>query len=93
MKPTCLQCGRCCLSSRLALDGRAHLTGGECPFLMPDNSCACYESRHETKLKYTGVRCLTSQEAARERILPNDCPYVAGKAGYKCVVDYEEDEP
>ena len=87
----CKRCGRCCLTKIQVWDKRTgklygKLTGQHCPYWDPVSKlCTVYDRRKEV---WPG--CLSVNQAIEQSILPNDCPYVKGKIGYRCaIIDFE----
>ena len=83
----CRQCGRCC-ENKLKLGGKVYLTGTYCKWLdLKTKRCTVYANRSTVC-----PTCLSIPQAIACRILPNDCPYVAGIEDYSTIVPYEETE-
>jgi len=83
----CKRCGRCCMCKIAVWDRSkarvaAELTGAVCRFQDPVSKlCTVYDYRKKVK-----PTCLSIPEAIRQKMLPNDCPYVKGKFKYRTMV-------
>jgi len=83
----CRKCGRCCYHT-VHIGNELVVTPMKCVHLDAETGlCGCYEQRHEMY-----PECLPMVEAIRRRILPDDCPYVAGIKGYKGPRDMRDSE-
>ena len=84
LESLCRRCGACC-RIRIGLSDGSYIVHPSlsCLFLSENNFCTVYEKRHiaiESKL------CCTREEMInRDYILPDGCPYVGLRQGYKTV--------
>lgn len=75
----CSRCGRCCYE-KIAFDDKVYYTDIPCSRLdLETRLCSVYAERDRVR---RGCRRLTP-ELLRQGLLPGDCPYVAGIAGYQ----------
>lgn len=78
----CRRCGRCC-AKKVVLGGRVIYTPFYCEHLDPEKRlCRVYARRHEVN-----PQCLPLDRAIARGVLPADCPYVEGLAGYVAPVE------
>ena len=74
----CCRCGRCCYVA-VPVCGEMWRTNTPCGHLdLETRQCKVYDLRFAVN-----PRCLTILQAIREKMLPTDCPYVAGRPGYR----------
>lgn len=83
----CRKCGKCCHTT-VHMGDELVTTPFKCSFLDGETGgCTVYDQRHEVN-----PQCLPMVEAIRRRLLPTDCPYVAGIKGYKGPRDMRDGE-
>ncbi|SDL53530.1 hypothetical protein SAMN05660860_00868 [Geoalkalibacter ferrihydriticus] len=74
----CRRCGRCCFE-KIDYEGRIYYTDRPCEKLdLETRLCTVYAQRQTHRPGCT----LLTEEIVRLGVLPKDCPYVAGIAGY-----------
>lgn len=82
LESLCRRCGTCC-RIKIGLSDGSYIVHPSisCPFLSEDNFCTVYEKRHVAiELK---VCCTREEMLNRDYILPDGCPYVGLRPGYK----------
>ena len=85
-QPRCRACGKCC-REKVDIEGVIFYTDRVCRFWDRETKlCTTYDSRHEVR-----PDCAQIERAIASGILPGDCPYVRGRAGYDPPVEYWED--
>lgn len=85
----CRRCGRCCFE-KIEFEGEIHYTDTPCEMLdLETRRCRVYAERVQRR---PGCVQLTPR-LVRRGLLPADCPYVAGIAGYRAPRLWPEDEP
>ena len=74
----CRRCGRCCFE-KIEFEGTVYYTDVPCEHLDPETRlCRVYARRHAVRPDCAPL----SPRLLRRGLLPGDCPYVAGIAGY-----------
>ncbi len=74
----CRRCGVCC-HEKVRFGELVVITDIPCKFLDTEtNECTVYEERFIKQ-----PLCTTAAASAESCTLPDDCPYVGGRAGYK----------
>ncbi|PLX92319.1 MAG: hypothetical protein C0621_09710 [Desulfuromonas sp.] len=84
----CRRCGRCCFE-KVEFEGEVYYTETPCEKLdLSTNLCTVYDERHTAR---PGCVPLDPKVIA-QGILPEDCPYVEGVAGYRAPHPADEGE-
>ena len=74
----CNQCGKCCYI-KVMVSGIPFFSKKHCKFLDTKTKlCTIFKDRFKKN-----PNCLTIEEAIRIRALPDECPYVKDKKGYR----------
>jgi uncharacterized cysteine cluster protein YcgN (CxxCxxCC family) len=77
----CRRCGACC-HEKVRFGGQVVITDIACEFLdAKTNLCTVYPERFQRQ-----PRCSSADRSAEVNGLPGDCPYVAGRVGYRAPV-------
>ncbi|ORJ63310.1 hypothetical protein [Geothermobacter hydrogeniphilus] len=74
----CRRCGRCCYE-KIEFEGEVYYTDQPCPYLdLETRLCTVYDRRSRVK-----PDCMPlSPRVLGMGVLPDDCPYVAGRDNY-----------
>jgi len=83
----CLRCGRCCFE-KIEHEDRIYYTDVPCEHLdLETRLCRIFYDRLQLK-----PECMPLDEETLERgILPQDCPYVAGRPAYNAPRLFDEE--
>jgi hypothetical protein len=78
----CRRCGRCCCR-KFILKDRVYYTPFFCKFLDPGTRlCTVYAERFRAN-----PHCLGVEAGLARGVFPGDCPYAAGRSGYRAPVE------